>query len=163
LLNFAANKFTQFARRVEPAQWDFLSLLVRDLHQEELLALIAEYGAPAEEATTTPADVLTYLTGKTITIYTLTEAVAQRVRSIIQSVCESAVVHLSHDKVGSDRLRQLARGSDIFIMATASAKHAATGFIEANRPGQLPLLRPSGKGSASMLRALRSHLEAVGV
>jgi hypothetical protein len=163
LLNFAANKFTQFARRVEPAQWDFLSLLVRDLHQEELLALIAEYGAPAEEATTTPADTLTYLTGKTITIYTLTEAVAQRVRSIIQSVCESAVVHLSHDKVGSDRLRQLARGSDIFIMATASAKHAATGFIEANRPGQLPLLRPSGKGSASMLRVLRSHLEAVGV
>jgi hypothetical protein len=159
LLNFAANKFTQFARRVEPAQWDFLSLLVRDLHQEELLTLITEYGALAEDAVISPVDVLTYLTGKTITIYTLTEAVAQRVRSIIRSVCESAVVNLSHDKVGSERLRQLARGSDIFIMATASAKHAATEFIEANRPAQLPLLRPSGKGSASMLRVLRSHLE----
>ncbi|MDQ3802284.1 MAG: hypothetical protein M3416_00275 [Acidobacteriota bacterium] len=160
LLNFAANKFTQFARRIEPVQWNFLSLLARDLHQEELLTLIAEYEASVEESATAPVDALTYLTGKTVTIYTLTEAVAQRVRSIIQSVCEGAVVNLSHDKVGSERLRQLARGSDIFIMATASAKHAATEFIEVNRPAQLPLLRPSGKGSASMLRILRSYLEA---
>jgi hypothetical protein len=163
LLNFAANKFTQFARRVEPAQWDFLSLLARDLHQEELLTLIAEYGARRDDTEGAPVDVLTNLVGKTIAIYTLTEAVAQRVRSIIKSVCGRAVVHLTHDKVGSERLRQLARGSDIFVMATSSAKHAATGFIEANRPRQLPLLRPAGKGSASMLRALRSHLEAAGV
>ena len=54
----------------------------------------------------------------------------------------------------NDRLRQLSRTADIVVMATASAKHAATGFIEGNRPKNLPILRPSGKGSASMLRAI---------
>ena len=160
LLIFAANKFTQFARRIEPAQWNFLALLVRDLHQESLLPLIEEYRVAAEETESVAVDVLTLLAGKSITIYTLTEAVAQRVKSIIQSICSNTVVHLCHDKVGSERLRQLARNSDYFIMATASAKHAATGFIEANRPENLPLLRPSGKGSASMLRTLRSYLGA---
>jgi hypothetical protein len=160
LLNFAATKFTQFARRVDGLQWEFLALLASDLHQESLLPLIEEYRPATEQTSEVAVDALTRLAGKSITIYTMTEAVAQRVKGIIQSTCASAAVHLCHDKVGSERLRQLARGSDIFIMATASAKHAATGFIEAHRPETLPLLRPSGKGSASMLRALRSHLEA---
>jgi hypothetical protein len=160
LLSFVVNKFPQFARRVEPLQWQFLTLLIRDLHQEEsLLSIVKEYEATSEPIETPTFDILTHLAGKSVSIYTLTEPVAQRVKGLVQAICASVTVHLCHDKVGSNRLRQLARNSDIFIMATASAKHAATGFIEANR-GDLPLLRPSGKGSASMLRALRLHLES---
>ncbi len=161
LLSFVANKITEFARRVEPAQWDFLALLASDLREESLVALVNEYRKPDEiQASVPAADLYTRLAGKSIAIYTLTEAVAQRVKSIIQTRCGSAVVHLCHDKVGSERLRQLARSADIFIMATASAKHAATGFIEAHRAEGEPLLRPSGKGSASMLRALHSYIVA---
>ncbi|QLE53731.1 hypothetical protein FD724_38415 (plasmid) [Nostoc sp. C057] len=68
-------------------------------------------------------------------------------------------VYLSHDKGGNDRLRQWVRNSDIVVMVTASAKHAATGFIEANRPSHLaPILLVNSKGSASMLRAISLYL-----
>jgi hypothetical protein len=162
LLSFVANKITEFARRVEPAQWDFLALLASDLREGSLVALVNEYRKADEIQASVPAAADPYirLAGKSIAIYTLTEAVAQRVKSIIQTRCGSAVVHLCHDKVGSERLRQLARSADILIMATASAKHAATGFIEAHRAGGEPLLRPSGKGSASMLKVLHSYIVA---
>jgi hypothetical protein len=51
------------------------------------------------------------------------------------------------------------RNSDIVVMVTASAKHAATGFIEANRPSHLaPIILVNSKGSASMLRVIREYL-----
>jgi hypothetical protein len=50
----------------------------------------------------------------------------------------------------------------VFIVATASAKHAATGFIDAHRSRDLPTLRPAGKGTASMLRALHDYLRSAG-
>ncbi|MEP6490779.1 hypothetical protein NDI43_25140 [Microcoleus vaginatus GB2-A3] len=45
-------------------------------------------------------------------------------------------------------------------MATASAKDAATGFIEANRPQHLSLILFMNKGNASMLREIRQYLES---
>jgi hypothetical protein len=68
-------------------------------------------------------------------------------------------VSLCHDLDASKRLKQLAKQTDVFVMVTASAKHAATSAIEDNRPAGMPLLRPAGKGSASMLRVMREHLE----
>jgi hypothetical protein len=45
------------------------------------------------------------------------------------------------------------------LMVTASAKHAATGFIEDNRPSHLaPILLVNSKGSASMLRIIKQYL-----
>jgi hypothetical protein len=43
-------------------------------------------------------------------------------------------------------------------MVTASAKHAATGFIE-EYCSQEKLLRVNSKGSASMVREIQRHLE----
>jgi len=46
-------------------------------------------------------------------------------------------------------------------MVTASAKHAATGLIEVNRPSHLaPILLVNSKGSASLLRVIREYLAA---
>ena len=84
--------------------------------------------------------------------------VAKRVRSFLEERYEQIEVRLNHDKVGSDALRVLAKQADIFIMATASAKHAATHFIEQHRPKETLLVRPAGKGSASMIRALYDRL-----
>jgi hypothetical protein len=161
LLSKVVNKLPLFARRIEANQWLFFDFLVKDFHKEEdLKALLDEYAAQSESLEGGRGDLLERLNGKTVAIYTLTEAVARRVKQILEASCADVRVQLSHDKVGSSRLRQLARESDLFVIATASATHAATDFIEAQRKN-LPILRPVGKGSASMIRALRSYLNSL--
>ncbi|MEG4407456.1 hypothetical protein [Microcoleus sp. MON2_D5] len=84
-----------------------------------------------------------------------------RVKTILEAACQPITVDLSHDRGGNDRLSQWVRNSDLVVMATASAKHAATGFIEANRPQHLsPILFMNSKGNASMLREIRKYLES---
>lgn len=158
LLSLAVNNLPSFARRVEANQWLFFKFLVSDLNmEEELQALLDKYAAQAESPEDSRADPLEQLSGRTVAIYTLTEAAARRVKQILEACSTGVRVQLNHDKVGSSRLRQLARDADIFVIATASATHAATDFIESQRK-TLPILRPAGKGSASILRALRSYL-----
>lgn len=78
---------------------------------------------------------------------------------ILAAACQDVKVYLSHDHGGNDRLRQWVRNSDIVVVVTASAKHSATGFIEANRPSHLaPILLVNSRGSASMLRVIREYL-----
>lgn len=160
LLTYVANSLTPFARRVTPEQWNFLSMLVEDLHLDELTFVIEQYREPDQIKERPEVSPFSYLNGKTITVYTLTERVAQRVKTLIQRECQNVTVNLSHEKVGSERLRHWSRNSDIFIMVTGSAKHAATEFIEANR-GTLPILRPLGKGSASIFHTLCQFIEQI--
>jgi len=92
-----------------------------------------------------------------IAIYTLTESAALRAKEILQEQAVNCRIELSTDKVGGPRLRDLARNADIFVMVTASAKHAATQFIETHRGNKL-LLRPNGKGTSSILREIVLHV-----
>lgn len=105
------------------------------------------------------ANIFQKLKGKSVLIYTLTETVAIRVKNILEATCQQVTVHLSHHKGGDERLLQWVRNSDLVVMVTASAKHAATNFIEANRPSHLqPILLVNTKGSASMLREIGEYL-----
>lgn len=150
----------KFLRRVSPGQWKFIQQLYEDLGQgEAYIALVNSYGLAQDEITREAIDIFEHLSRKTVALYTLTERVAKRVKETLEKRCSTVSVQISSDKVGSDRLRQMARSADIFVMATASAKHAATEFIEDHRPKELPILRPQGKGSASMLQAIYHFLQ----
>jgi len=151
------SSFSRFFRRVEPEQWSVLKLLCDELGQKSIFDEFGQHNAIDQELIGETEDLLAELTNKSIAVYTLTESVGRRMKNFLESSCRGVLVHLSHEKVGSERLRQLAQNADLFIMSTASAKHAATGFIEANRRNK-PLLRPAGKGSASMIRELYSYL-----
>jgi hypothetical protein len=155
MLHAVVDRMRLFARRVEPGQWAFLRLLIDDLGEREALADLFEAATAPEEA---DADPITRMKDRTVLIYTLTEAVGVRVKAILEDASPGVTVHLSHDHDGSDRLKQLARNGDIVVVATQSAKHAATTFIEAHLGDRAALLRPAGKGSASMLREIRRHL-----
>jgi hypothetical protein len=98
------------------------------------------------------------LAGRTIGIYTLTESAGRQASQAIIDLVPSARVSTSADLVGSAALKSLAQHSDIFIMATASAKHAATGFIQQSRPRDKPLLFAAGRGFTSIIRALEEFL-----
>ena len=97
------------------------------------------------------------LAGKVVAIYTLTDAAAARAADFLTRHFDDVTVQVANDHVASDRLRALARAADVFVVATRSAKHAATTFIEAQRPHGRPILYAAGKGSASLIRAVYSY------
>ncbi len=156
------NRLGALLRRVRPEQMQLLKLMLEDLNQitkfEDLLALLDIQTDDSENQT---EDILTYLSGKTIGIYSLDEAAASRVKQLIMLRCDKVNIHISNDKVGNDKLKQLSRTADIFVIAHRCAKHAATIFIESNRPKELPIIWAQGKGSASMLQAIFDYVRSI--
>jgi hypothetical protein len=92
-------------------------------------------------------------------LYSLDEAVLRRVATAIRTLYPEARVTTSSDKVGSPRLRDLASGADLVVLATQCAAHSATGFIVDHLRPDATLIYPNGAGSASMLRAIEQALE----
>ena len=93
-----------------------------------------------------------------ITIYTLTESAARQAASVIAKVAPSALVQISSEHVGSAHLKALAENSDIFVIASLSATHAATDFIRAHRPVGRSICWAAGRGFTSILRAIEGSL-----
>lgn len=92
-----------------------------------------------------------------IAIYTLTESAARQAAAVIKELAPSARVQSSHDKVTSVALKNLAHQADIFVMVSASAKHAATGYVQQERQGK-PTLYANGRGFSSIVRAIENHV-----
>jgi len=117
--------------------------------------LQAVAGARAEE------DQLAQLGRRRIALYSLVETALQRAQRVLAVCAPEATVSLHHDHVGSVALREASLRADVFVVVTQAAKHAATEFIEANRPQGTPILRPPGKGTASLLRSLREYASSL--
>lgn len=142
------------ARRLQPEQISLFKLLCSDLERG-----IPSFLSSGQETATGPASGI--LAGKMVAIYTLDESSGKRARDLISLFYHGVDVRLNHDHVGSDQLKNLARSADYFLMVTRCAKHAATNFIMDQRPGsKRPIDYPSGKGSSSIVSALRAILEA---
>lgn len=88
-----------------------------------------------------------------ILLYSLDERVLERTKTLLGEMVPNADVRLSHDKVGSQSLKQQARGAEVIVMATRCAKHAATGFIRQHASDASVVTEADGSGSASLLRA----------
>ena len=99
------------------------------------------------------------LNGQVVGIYTLTESAGDRARKMLQEMFDGVDVEVNNDLVGSAKLKALSRRADWFIVATRSAKHAATEFIKEARPqGKKELLYPLGKGASSIVSVLLKAL-----
>jgi hypothetical protein len=155
LLFAAATTLRQFSDRVDEVQWSLFASLAQDLNLQASFPDLPPQEETPDESTET--DVLQRLTNKTILIYTLTAPVAQRIKALLEKACEGINIHLSHAKGGSDQLKTWVTNDDLVVMVTASAKHAATNFIESHR-GNLPLIRVNSKGSAGMLRDIKLYV-----
>lgn len=109
----------------------------------------------AEPVETTLADAIR---GRTVAMYSLNERAMTRVERVLRELCPDVKVQTFHDKAGgSPALREAARTADVFLIVTAAAKHAATGFIEGHRSADALTVRSHAQGSASMLRALQDR------
>lgn len=144
-----ANLFVRFKRKADPIQ---LALLPHLLTEAACQVPALLHSTECEANQSHP---LTALAGKSIALYSLKENALHRVATLLKTTVPNVRVSTFHDTAGGSKaLRAAARDADIFVMATAAATHAATGFIEAERHEGAPIVKPAGQGSASMLRAL---------
>jgi hypothetical protein len=86
-------------------------------------------------------------------IYSLSESAAQNAARWIRDEWPSVDVRLSHAHSNNSALEGLVRGSDVVLMQTSHAKHAATAAIERSiEPSRL--VRVNGRGATALFRGL---------
>jgi hypothetical protein len=133
------------------------------LQQAAVQSLSEEFGwtLDALPATQSAQDdrLATRLRGKTIAIYSLVENASRQAKAALQALSSEIDVQCSANQGGSAQLRALAVNSDLFVVAWAAAKHAATDFIRAHRSGR-PLVYAEGTGVSSLLRAIEEFFNA---
>ena len=151
------NRFREWTRRIRVDQWHFLDQLAKDLGQSQWLADILPI---ADDLQSTPRSRFERLKGQTVAIYTLTERLGRRAAEVLTGRFEGVKISLIHDKKSSDRLVQLARNADIFVVNTWDATHAATNAIQANRPKTCITLFPQSKSAGSLVREIYEYLDS---
>jgi hypothetical protein len=144
----------EFFSRIPADMQDLMGRLARELNLERLLPTVREeveiHGIPTRE-----------VRGVVIGLYSLTESALRRAHDYLTGRWPGLQVVTRADHVASDELVNLARTADLMVVATRSAKHAATGFISDHRPTRLPTRYARGKGSASLVREVEDWLTAV--
>jgi hypothetical protein len=149
--------FKRWTRRTDVLQRNLLARLADELGVPGLSqeAISAESGAGTDPLSTV-------LQGTTLAIYSLNERALARAASTLKSVYPGISVSVFNDRVGGDpALRAATQKADVFVIAPASAKHAATDYIERHRPKELVTLYARGQGSSGLLAALRENVQRI--
>lgn len=134
------------AHRLSPVQRIILDLLCRD-YSVDLPAVVAKQDQEGHDLQAKGDQ-----KQRSIGIYSLTITAAQRAKKTFEEMWPGIQVTLNDDHECTERLKNLARSSDIFVFAWRSSKHQAFFCIKNNRDKKLPFLQPLGKGSASIVR-----------
>jgi hypothetical protein len=94
-----------------------------------------------------------HLTNVRVVLYSLTESAIIRAAQLLRTLVPGISVETTSEHDGSAMLASQASGADVFVIVTASAKHAATNFITRHR-GNRPTILINSRGSSAILRAL---------
>jgi hypothetical protein len=149
--------FQRWYKRIDRTQFALLNAFTKELEMPTAMGGLAK-----EFASKTSSSEWEQLRGKRIAIYSLQESALRRAALVITELSPGIRVDTFDDHVGgSPALRKAATTADLFILATAAAKHAATTFIEHRRPRTLATLYARGQGSASLLEALREYAKQI--
>ncbi len=143
--------FRKWYQRFDASQWRLLESLCG-----EIGIPCPTHPLPPEEER--PGFNWMALEGKRVALYSLRESAVRRAEAVVRNLCPGVHVQTFTDLVGgSPSLRAAAATADIFVLASAAAKHVATQFIEAHRPKDKPILYARGQGSASLIAAIREY------
>ena len=142
----------RWRRRVRPDQWLIVQDLAAEVGAEEALrALVPEATA---EASADPLPDRQTLSGKTVAIYSLTESPWRGHADFLVRNFDGVSVVTSSEHVASDRLANLARTADVFVIATLAPSMPPQTSSNLIRPPNRPPLYAAGKGSVSLLRGV---------
>lgn len=119
-----------------------------------------EFDPPLSDQTEAPAP-QELRTLERVVIYSLSESAAQNAARWIRDEWPNAKVQLSHAHANSEELENLVSASDVVLVQTSHAKHAATAAIE-HLVDAKRLVRVNGRGATSLFRCLLEWVTAVG-
>ena len=149
-----------YYRSVEALRPYRSALGVTELETLDLVASELNAEVPADfqvvesdEPEQDPAAPYRYLANKTVVLHSLTESATTRAAQVLRRLVPTIDVRTNSEPDGSPQLGQQSSNADLFVVVTASAKHAATTFIDAHRGG-LPTIFVNSRGSSAILRAL---------
>lgn len=144
-----------FAHRLVPDDLLPIETLAKDygVGAEAVSALKREAATDVAGAASVPN-----LDGKMIGIYTLAEAAGARAKAALEGLFPGCKVVVNSDLVATAQLTSLAKAADLFVFAWKSSSHQAFYCVKEALAGKEPIWAP-GKGTASILRAIREHLE----
>ncbi|MFF7458665.1 protein DpdD [Kitasatospora sp. NPDC008115] len=137
-----------FKTALSPTDIEALKIVSEELCQTvpgDLLAVQdkdADLGAPFR-----------YLADSKVVLYSLTESATTRAAQMLRVLVPGIDIETSAEHDGSGKLAAQAANADVFVVVTASAKHAATDFITAKR-GKRPIVLVNSRGSSAILREL---------
>jgi hypothetical protein len=154
-----AGRAHDFKRLLEARQCALLRMLAGDFQLAEWKDV---FRAQQEIQDDTEASAYTRLKDKMVAIYSLSERVSGRAKAMLEDLCPGVEVRINSDHVGTASLKSLAREADIFVVNTASAKHAATNFISANRKPSAVTLFHNARGTQSLLALIEQYLRTLG-
>ncbi|MFI6817224.1 protein DpdD [Nonomuraea sp. NPDC050328] len=147
--------FYEIMEKVRPFK---SALNLTDLEAIKIVASELALGVPkdllteqAEDAD--PSAPYRYLKDSKVVLYSLTETATTRAAQILRTLVPGIDIETSAEHDGSSRLAAQAANADVFVVVTASAKHAATDFINAKRGGR-PVVLVNSRGSSAILREL---------
>jgi hypothetical protein len=101
-------------------------------------------------------DPFAVLATKSVGIYCLEQARAMRMSAALGAL-SSCSITLNHHYAGTEALENLAKSSDLMIVITSAAKHAATECIRVNR-GDKPIIYIHSTGVSTFLRSVEAFL-----
>ena len=131
--------------RLEPTEAVLLSRLFADAgHEYELPPTAEEDEEPRR----------TRRSFARVGIYSLAESAAQNAARWIEDEWPDVEVRLSHAHSNSSALEAFVRSSDVVLVQTSHAKHAATDAINAASTDHSRIVLVNGRGATSLLRGL---------
>jgi hypothetical protein len=143
-----------FAHRLGPQDFLPIQILCQDFKVDpELLDALKRVSLSSNDVPKN-AD----MTGKVLGIYTLAQAAGARAKTALEQIFPGSRVEVNSDTVATEKLKNLARVADIFIFVWKSSSHAAFYCIK-DALGNTDPIWASGKGSASIIRAVLEHVE----
>ena len=95
-------------------------------------------------------------------IYSLAESAAQNAARWIRDEWPGVEVNLSHAHSNSSALEGLVRSSDVVLVQTSHAKHAATDAISAASADHSRVVLVNGRGATSLFRGLLNWITGEG-
>ncbi len=97
-----------------------------------------------------------------IAIYSLDSQAAGRARAALALIFPKATIEVNGDTVCTDRLKNLARISDVFAFAWKTSTHQAFYCVKNHQGVATQLCLPKGSGSSSMIRSIYEKLSSAG-
>lgn len=137
-----------FEHRLRADERHAFRILARDYGVD--LDALGQVGRREAEA---DAEALPDLWGKTIGVYTLTEAAGARAKNALETMFPGVTVTLNADLVATAKLASLAKNANYFVFAWRSSSHSAYYCIKHAMGEREPIIA-MGKGTASILRAV---------